>query len=186
MKHERDIAPEKAPVKRPEWRLKKTLKRRTQIRPIEADDVKYLWASYKKGALASMGTAFADGNMTPDQFKEAFDRAAQDYSEGWIILAETRKGFIPSGIVLGKLDKLLPFMIIGGIAWFPWATRRNIIEGTVAFFDVMRKQMPWIGFATDEHKRLYEICCMHGIMRRIGTSHVAIPGQGSAVFEARV
>jgi hypothetical protein len=182
VKHERNIVA--GPKKN--WRLKKTLARRTQVRPLEADDLKYLWASYKKGALASMGAAFADGEMNPDQFKEAFDTAAQHYSEGWIVLAETRKGFIPAGVVLGKLDTLLPFMIVGGIAWFPWATGRNIIEGTVAFFDAMRRQMPCIGFAIDDHKRLYEICCMHGIMRRVGTSQVAVPGRAAAVFETRV
>lgn len=182
MKHERNIMA--GPKKN--WRLKKTLARRTQVRTIEPDDLKYLWASYKKGALESMGQAFADTAMTPEQFKQAFEAEAERYSEGWIILAETKNGFIPAGIVLGKIDPLLSFMIVGGIAWFPWATRRNIVEGTVAFFDAMRRQMPCIGFAVDEHKRLYEVCCMHGVVRRIGTSHVAIPGQLSAVFETRV
>lgn len=181
MKHERNIIA--GPRK---WRLKKTLARRTQVRSIESDDLKYLWASYKKGALASMGSAFADGEMTPDQFKEAFDNAAQHYSEGWIILTETKKGFIPAGVVLGKMDTLLPFMIVGGIAWFPWATSRNVLEGTVAFFDAVRRQMPCIGFAIDDHKRLYEICCMHGIMRRVGTSQIAVPGRAAAVYETRV
>lgn len=182
MKHERSIIA--GPKKN--WRMKKTLARRTQVRPLEADDLKYLWASYKKGVLSSMGSAFADREMNPDQFKEAFENAAQDYSEGWIVITETKKGFIPAGIVLGKLDTLLPFMIVGGVAWFPWATSRNIIEGTVAFFDAMRRQMPCIGFAIDDHKRLYEICCMHGIMRRVGTSQVAVPGRAAAVFETRV
>lgn len=181
MKHEREIiaAPKKA------WRLKKTLARRTQIRPLEPDDLKYLWAAYKKGALSSMGSAFADVEMTPEQFNATFDFAALHYSEGWIVLTETGKGFIPSGVVLGKLDLILPFMIIAGIAWFPWASKRNILEGTVAFFDALRRQRQWIGFAAGEHKRLYEVCCMHGIMRRVGTSQVAIPGSAAAVFEAR-
>jgi hypothetical protein len=182
LKHERNIEP--APRKN--WRLKKTLARRTQIRELDASDVKYLWASYKKGALAAMGAAFADGQMNPDQFKEAFENAAQNYSEGWIVLAETKKGFIPAGVVLGKLDSLLPFMIVGGVAWFPWATHRNIVEGTVAFFDAMRRQIPCIGFAVGDHKRLYEICCMHGIMRRVGTSQIVVPGQAAAVFETRI
>lgn len=182
MKHERNIVP----AQKKNWRLRKTLARRTQVRPLDADDMKYLWASYKKGALASMGSAFAAVDMTPDQFKEAFDTAAQFYSEGWIVLTETRQGFIPSGVVLGKLDPLLPFMIVGGIAWFPWATRRNVVEGTVAFFDAIRRQMPCMGFAADEHKRLYEICCMHGIMRRVGTSQITMPGRSAAVFETRI
>src|SRR5262245_26339786 len=135
MKHERDIMA--APKKN--WRLKKTLARRTEIRPLQPDDLKYLWAAYKKGALASMGKAFASPDMTPEQFNAAFDFAAQHYSEGWMILAETGKGFIPAGVVLGKLDLILPFMIIAGIAWFPWASKRNILEGTVAFFDAIRR-----------------------------------------------
>lgn len=181
MKHEPNIAP----ASRKKWRLKKTLARRPQIRPIMAEDLKFLWASYKKGALSSMGGAFANGDMSPEQFSQAFENAAQNYSEGWVIIADTRKGSIPAGLVLGKMDSLFPFMVIVGVAWFPWATKRNVIEGTVAFFDVIRKTMPSIVFAVAEHKRVYEVCCMHGIMRRVGTSQIAIPERAAAVFETR-
>lgn len=178
MKHERDFMPSK----RQNWRLRKTLARNIQVRPVVDDDLKYLWAAYRKGALKSL---FSNEGMTSEEFRLSFDDAASRFSEGWIIEADTSAGRRPAGVVFGKMDAILPFMIIAGIVWFPWATKRNIIEGTVTFFEGIRRTIPWMGFATDEHKRLYEVCCMHGIMRRVGTSGVAIPGTNAAVFETR-
>lgn len=178
MKHEREINP--AP--RPSWRLKKTLAREVEVRPVQEGDLKYLWAAYRKGVLAEM---FEGTDLDATEFREAFDEAAEKYSEGWVVVADTKKGRMPIGIVLGAMAPLAAYLIIVGIAWFPWASPRNIVEGTVAFFNDLRKQVPWIGYAREHHKRLYEVCCMHGIMRRIGTSFVIFPGHQAAVFEGR-
>lgn len=178
MKHERNVAPQK-------WRLSRTLKRRVDVRPIEPDDLKYVWAAYKKGGLASMGEEFASPEMSNSEFDAAFEKMADRCAEGWIVQAETRRGFMPIGLVLGGLAPMGAYLIICGIVWFPWASKRNIIEGAVSFFNSLRKQAPWMLYATDEHKRLYEVGCMHGIMRRVGTSMVVIPGRSAAVFEGR-
>lgn len=178
MKHEREVAD-----KRQNWRLKKTLARRVTIRPIGDDDLKYLWAAYRKGTLE---TIFPKENMSSGEFRGAFDTIASKFSEGWIIEADTSKGRLPAGAVFGKVDAVLPYMIVAGIVWFPWATNRNVLEGTVSFFNEMRRVMPCMGYAVDEHKRLYEVCCMHGIMRRVGTSRVVVPDRNAALFETRV
>lgn len=149
------------------------------------DDIKFLWATYRKGALTSMDARFSDASMTAEQFREAFDEIAGRYSEAWTISADTKRGFMPVGMIFGALAPLSAYMIVAGILWFPWAGSRNVVEGTVAFFNAARNQMPMIGYATDEHKRLYEVCCMHGIMRRVGTSEVVFPGQSAAVYETR-
>lgn len=181
MKHERGIKAEP----KPKWRLRKTLARKIDIRPMQPDDLKYIWAAYKKGALSPMGEAFAETGMDAAAFNSAFESSVEKFSEGWMICADTPKGFIPCGAVFGKFDQILPFMIVAGVVWFPWASRRNVIEGSVTFFHSVRKAYPTMLFATEQHKRLYEIVCMHGIMRRVGTSHVAFPGQQAAVFETR-
>jgi hypothetical protein len=161
------------------WRLSKTLGRKIEIRPIEQDDVKYAWAAYKKAGLTSFS-----GGMDAKQFKDAFEIFVLTQAHAaWTISAETSKGFVPIGLVLGGWAPGQVYMIIIGITWFPWATRRNIVEGTVAFFNRVRKEMGWMGFATHQHKPVYEACCMHGIMRRVGTSNLS--GQPVAVYEGR-
>lgn len=170
-------------MKKPIWRLRKTLARRIEVRPIEASDVPYAWATYKKGGLAEFG--FAE-TLTADQFKQAFEQTVMtQYPATWAVLADTPKGVIPVGFVFCSWAPLNAYLIIMGISWCPWATKRNILEGTVAFFNSVRKQVPWMGYANDKHKKLYEVCCMHGIMRRIGTSHVVFPDGPAAVFEGR-
>lgn len=163
------------------WRLRKTLSRRIEVRPIEDADVRYAWAAYKKGALAELGEPYTS-DLDAAQFKSAFERTVlTTHHAWWTISGETKNGFIPIGIVVGEWGPSQAFMIIVGISWFPWASRRNIVEGTVKFFDGLRKQMKWVGFATPKHKPLYEVCCMHAIMRRVGTTNMTKPP--SAVFE---
>lgn len=166
------------------WRLSKTLSRRVDVRPIEATDVQYAWAAYKQGGLSEI---VPEKDLAAPAFKAAFESAIlANYHAAWIIQAQAKARFMPVGIIVGSwATQQNAYMIINGVAWFPWATKRNILEGTVAFFNRIRKEMPWIGYAMNGHKRAYEVCCMHGIMRRVGTTHVVFPGQAAAVYEGR-
>jgi hypothetical protein len=147
--------------------------------------MRFVWAAYKKGALEDMGGSFALPNMDAEAFKLAFEEVSARFSEAWTIWAPTKRGFIAVGIVFSAFAPSLPYRVIGGIAWFPWASKRNVIEGTVAFFSGARREVPTVAYAIDEHKRVYEVCCMHGVMRRVGTSHVVFPGKSAAVYETR-
>lgn len=140
----------------------------------------YLWAAYKKGALSEMGL---DDGMTSEQFDDAFAASIERFTNGWIIVADTKRGRLPAGILFGTMTPF--FTIMSGGAWFPWATRRNVVEGTVAFFAAKRREFPIMFPADEPSKRLYEICCMHGVLRRIGTSFTMMPGKSAAVFESR-
>lgn len=163
------------------WRLGRTLKRHVEVRAIEQDDVKFAWAAYKKGALDGMGFP---QNLEAQAFKEAFEVYVLTQTHAcWTILGKTDGRIAPVAFVLGEWAPKQAFMLITGICWFPWASKRNIVEGTVRFFDILRKQMKWMGFAAPEHKRLYEICCMHSIMRRVGTSNLG--KNPIAVFEGK-
>jgi len=166
------------------WRLSKTLSRPVEVRPIEVSDIRYAWAAYKKGALSELGEPFT-ADLTAEQFRAAFEEMVLTRHDAWwTIIGQTKNGFIPMGLVVGEWGPAQAFMVIVGISWFPWASRRNIIEGTVKFFNVLRRQMRWMGFASPKHKPVYEVCCMHAIMRRVGTSHMTEPP--SAVFEGRL
>ncbi len=165
------------------WRLRKTLARRIEIRPIEDADIGYAWAAYKTGGLSEMGFA---QSLTADKFKIAFEHSViTQYPATWVVMAQTSKGFIPVAFVFGAWAPLGAYLIVMGISWFSWASKRNILEGTVGFFNSIRKELSVMGYANEKHKKLYEVCCMHGIMRRIGTSHVALPDGPAAVFEGR-
>lgn len=181
MKHERGIAHR--------FRLRRTLKRRTEFRPIEDADCRYAWAAYKKGALSTLGPRF-EAEFTPEAFYEAFvDEVRTNYAAGWTLSAETPRGFMPVGIVLGFYShpnpQFAPFMIIGDMLWFPWASARNRIEAAVGFFNAIRKEIPMVEYADDKAKPFFEMIAQHGIMRRVGTSFNVHHGKAVAVFETR-
>lgn len=172
--------------RRNKWRLKITLKRAVDFRPIEDDDIRYVFAAYKNGALYSMGEPFMDTKMTADAFRDAFQSfVVEHYHAAWTLFAMTRKGFIPVGVVFGAWAPSSSYMIVNGMIWFPWASSRNKVETMVNFLNGVRGQVPLVFYAMPEHKRMYEVCAMHGIIRRVGTSQVAIPGHQAAVFETR-
>lgn len=168
-------------MKKQTWRLRKTLARRIETRPIEDADVRYAWATYKKGGLSELG--FAE-TLSADQFKAAFEHTVLTlFPATWAVLAETHKGFMPIGFVFCSWAPLNAYLIVMGISWCPWASKRSILEGTVAFFNSIRKEHRWMGYARPHHKRPYEVCCMHAIMRRVGTSYTVFPDAPAAVFE---
>lgn len=148
--------------------------------------MRYIFAAYRKGALGVLGEDFADGSMEPEVFREAFELAVLDnYDGGWTLFAETKQGFVPVGLAFAAWPyRSAHWMIVNAVCWFPWASRRNIVESTVRFFNEMRGQIPMTGYARQEHRRMYEVCAMHGIMRRVGTSYT-VTDEPVAVFETR-
>lgn len=186
MKHERNI---KAA---PKWRLKRTRGRRLEFRPIEADDIKYAWAGYKKGALKDMAGPFADTGMTAEQFNETFQSVVTArYHGAWTLFAETKRGFLPVGMVFAFYSHseptFSPFMIVGDIAWFPWASARNKIESAVNFFEIIRHSIPMVDYAYGAtNQRFFEMICQHSVMRRVGTTFNVVKGEPCAVYETRV
>jgi len=173
------------------WRLKRTVSRKLDFRPIELDDVKYAWAAYRAGALGSMREDWKEPKLTAAEFKDAFGREViSNYSSCWVLFANTPKGFLPVGFVLAFFSHpnplLAPFQIIGDMVWFPWASRRNKVESAVNFFAKVRKEYPLTEYARGGvAKRFFEVMCQHGVMRRVGTTFNVFHGEPVAVFETR-
>lgn len=169
------------------WSLKKTLSRGVSFRPIENEDMKYLWAAYKKGKLESMGEPFDKIDMNPNDFDSEFKGlvASGVYSGMWILLSKDE----PIGAVLGfwghPIPRYAPFMTVGDIIWFPQTTARQKIEASVNFFNEARKDIQFVEYASQEHKRFFEIIAKHGVMRRVGTMHNVYSDEPAAVFETR-
>lgn len=154
--------------KKPTWRLSRTLKRASDVSPIEEEHIKYLWAAYKKGALSDI---FDGTDLNARDFKNSLeDIVLSNFDAAWII--SCNEDDLPCGLVLGNWHPLKDdVMFISMIAWFPWATKRNIVEGTIRFLDDVRKELSLIGYASMEHKNLYDVAARHGVVRRVGTTH---------------
>lgn len=149
-----------------------------------------MWAAYKKGALATMGDRFADGAMAAAEFKPAFEaEIVENYHAAWTLFAETAGGFKPVGLVLGFWShpnpRIAPFMIIGDLIWFPWASPRNRIVAAVNFFNSMRDQIPMVDYAQQKDRGFFVVMMAHGIMRQVGTSQNVYRDQPAAVYETR-
>lgn len=172
-------------MRRPnKWTRTRTLKRSPTYRPIEDEDVKYLWAAYKKGSLKEIG--FTDTGMSAEQFNVAFHKFVMENAHAtWTLFAPTKRGNIPVGVILGIWGPGGNHIVVMGMSWLPWASKRNMIESAVYFAQHMRKEIPLMFYAVPEHKRMYEVLAAHGCARRIGTSYIVIPGTACAVFEAR-
>lgn len=172
------------------WRLKKTLSRPTDIRPIESVDMRYIWAAYTKGALASMGEKYADGKMPSEDFETQFGiEILTNYHAAWTLFADNGNGLIPIGLVLGFYShhnpEFSPFMIVGDMIWFPWATTRNRVETAVKFFHEIRREIQMVEYARKEHQKFFDMICAHAVLRRAGTSYVVYPGEATAIYETR-
>lgn len=118
---------------------------------------------------------FEEG-LTAREFKDAVEQfVLTNYHGGWTLLANTKKGFIPVGMVFAKDDGVFsePIGKVSGVFWMPWATNRNKIESAVNFFNEIRKEYVFIGRAEMKDKKFYEYIAKHGIVRRVGTIHLA-------------
>ncbi len=136
-----------------------------------------------------MAGPFSETNLTADQFKPAFEQLVlARYHGAWTLFAETTRGFLPVGLVFAFFSHhdqaLSPFMILGDVIWFPWATSRNKIESAVGFFSKIRKEIPMMGYAHgDMDRKFFECLCKHAIMQRVGTTFNVIRGKAVAIFE---
>lgn len=168
---------------RHKWALKNTLKRKTEARPIEDQDIKYFWAAYKLKGLEPF-----EAGLDSEAFKYELEaRILSMFDAAWVLSAETKKGFVPAGVACGfwlhpAYDKCL---VLDNFTWFPWATDRNKVECAVGFIHRTRKEVPMIGFAKERDKSFFEMLAKHGIVRRVGTSHNIFEKEPASVWETR-
>jgi hypothetical protein len=152
--------------------------------------VRYAWAAYRKGAFAILGGPLSQEGMDAAAFKEAFiAEVFSRYDGAWTLFGETKTDFMPVGFVFGFYShpdpRYAPFMIVGDLIWFPWASSRNRIESAVQFFSRGRAGIPMVEYARETDKKFFESIARHGVLRRVGTSHNIYPNEPAAVFETR-
>lgn len=149
--------------------------------------MRYLWAAYKKGSLAELD-AFAETGMSAETFQARLEAELDvNFHAAWTLFGQTKRGFLPVGLVLGFWSspdpKLSPFMILGAMIWFPWASPRNRIESAVNFFAKMRNELPMVEYAREKDKKFFEHIARHGVLRRVGTMRNVYEKEPAAVFE---
>jgi len=139
------------------------------------DDIKYLWAAKR---------IMADDIIDPKEFADSvIEEIDLRYDDAWIIEATTKKGFRPIGVIFGLYAG--PIEIIGDIMWFPWASKRNVIEGIVKFFNEERKNKLLVGWCNQKDKNLFVHVARHGILKRIGTLDGIYENEPAAMFQSR-
>lgn len=155
------------------------------MRLTDPDDMKYLYAAWRKGAKP-LDAIEAENN--PEAFMEAFTaHAAARYHVAYTLIATPPgRDTMPVGIVFGiKPFYQQPVIWIGDFIWFPWASSRNKLETAVHFLNQMRKEWTIIGFAEPGVIPFFEHICRYGVSRRAGTLFDLFEEGPRGVFQTR-
>lgn len=137
-------------------------------------DMKTLWAAHKAGT-------FGLGEVEQDKFADVMLDVISQYDSAWIV--EDRNDAYPAkrgpiGVILVKSDG---FIIRPDVDYFKWASKRNILRTTVAFFNWIKysKDVSLCVFdSTPESKSLYWKMRDYGIMvTYVGNGMFALAGE---------
>ena len=151
----------------------------------------YFWAAYKYGCFKNLNGGFIDG-LTKDRLSELLENYISDNNlTPFSIFAniDGKKRII--GIALFFIRGRL--METSDIIWFPWATKRLILEGYVNFVNSIRKQSNndmgqkyvIIEYAQEKDVKFFDHVCSYGIMRRVGTSYELYHNEKCCIYESR-
>lgn len=139
------------------------------MRATDADDIKYLYASWK---LKPSSLPFQVEADTPEEFTErALLQMAERYQVAYTLIAKPPgKEIMPVGIIFGVVPlRGKRILWTGDYTWFPWASNRNRLETAVHFGNQIRKEWVMIGFVDMVNVHLFEHVCRYGVGRRVGT-----------------
>lgn len=156
------------------------------MRPVDVDDIKYLFAAWRMGKLDFEG--FSPEGMTADAFVEAFGAyIAERYQVAYALVARAPgKDVMPVGVVFGIIPLHGKKVVwCGDFTWFPWASKRNKLECAVHFLNQMRKEWLVLGFSDMGAVPFFEHVCRYGVLRRVGTVFDMLIEGPTAVFQTR-
>ncbi len=139
--------------------------------------MKWFFAAYKKGLFPALKE-----EMSASEFNEVFTQlVAQGYHGLWTQYAITKRGEVPVGFISGvKLDG---HWLLTEFAPFPWASTRNKWETLIKFLNWFRTQDNGIIRVKGSEKRIFELACKTGVIRRAGTWYNWYGTEPAAVFQ---
>jgi hypothetical protein len=137
-------------------------------------DMGILWAAHKAGT-------FGLGEVAQEDFADVMLEVLSKYDSAWMV--EDRNDVFPSkrGPIATILVKSDGFVIKPDVDYFKWASHRNVLRTTVAFFNWVRysKDVSLCVFgSTPESKNLYWKMRDYGIMvTYVGNGMFALAGE---------
>ena len=154
----------------PKERRDRLLKVRPFIRELKliegdrySEDLGILWVGYKKKSYE-----WLPPELTQDDFAKEIERISKT-EELLVVEDKTRKFKSGQGIIalvslVGNDWKFEPH-----VQFMPWATSRNILRSTVAFFQYIRysKRVGVCVVYTLESK-LFDKVCLYGVLHKVG------------------
>lgn len=151
----------------------------------------YLWAAYRKGSFDIAHPVFKE-HLTKDEFLEAVVWFMDENRlAGFIFMAEVSGKTQPIG--LGLFWERGRILQTENLIWFPWSTKRSILESYVSFIANFRKEIHEesgknyviLEFAQEKDRKYFDHVCRYGVMRRVGTSLEVYPDGKSCIYESR-
>lgn len=125
-------------------------------------DIKIVWVAYKKAGIPGV----------PEGLNEIeFVNFIMSFNTDFLIVEDNNKQYKNGGpiaivTILGNNWKLEPH-----VDFFPWATKKNILRGCVAFFQWARNTRR-IGcvvvHALENSKNLFDHVCSYGVLHYVG------------------
>lgn len=173
---------------------KRVLSRGANFAPASLEDLRYIWAAYKKdGIKLDYFGEFIKPGMKPDEFSEMFELFILNAGlDCYILNAPSKEGLIPIGFVLvwkkGRIIEVSRFF------WFPWATKRNILESSLNFVNQFRstvheqtgKKYKLIGFIDSEQRTLFDHLIKYKTLRLVGKVYDWFEDGPAIVYETRL
>ncbi len=148
----------KPPVKK-HPKLKRLISRGVRIRGVQASDAKFFYAGYRLGAFTAL-EEHTDKNAA--EFDSWFDGIIAPYSQ---LITAVGKDDKPLCLVVGNTTGEV--MEIHS-AWMPWASARNRIEATVAFFKEYNQWYTVVTTVSDAAVKFHKHVARYGVSRFVG------------------
>lgn len=160
--------------------MKAIVKRDIRFKVLEEEDLKWLWAAYKRGAFK-----WLPSDMDGQVFKDRALKLLATVSEAFVAYAPGHLDDQPVGLISLAIDQHDNYEV--HVEWFPWATARNKIEVTAKFLREVGRYKNLVVYSEVKNKRFFERMMDYGILRRVGhVSNFFRGGDQAIMFQSRM
>lgn len=169
-------------------RVKKFRRIRRQfidVRETQAEDLKFAWAAYRKGALEELNPIFGS-DMGLEDFKIALPELLLSYGNTlWTLVApvpgrEAMPVGMVTGFVKGRVIHDTHFV------WFPWASPRVKLETAKEFLERSRKEFFVMGYPSEDFEKFFDALVDMGTLKRGCRFHGLLPGKAVIFYYAKI
>lgn len=151
------------------------------FRPADIDDMKWLWASYRKGGFPAAQVGLS---------AEAFERWVASWlfpvHQSWMLVAPvSERGPTPVGLLIG-VPMETPRKLMLHALFFPWASPRNRVATLVNALNRLRSMHLLLAMVRPDDLSFIGQLCRYGIGKRVGTVFGWFDdGKDAAIFQSK-